>query len=348
MPRKITLTYEQKCRVLASVNPQSYDNNFTYGLNILNDLLFISIPRKFNSSSLDAFLVDIDFVFKQVTHPSAILSLRETNEISILGLIIIYKFIAYTATHRTFQVASVDIPQKINRRFEEIGLSNLINSYIVKSDRNSAFNNLKKVTENSFFIYPQKLVRREEHLDENIRSLFCETISEFYTAHGKANATGLLSTCIGELIMNFWEHATDESETVVTAHGTLNTFKIVLADNGQGIATTLSSTSSKSKEELISSCIRKGVTSKKHSYHMGFGLYYVSELTKLNDGTLNIWSEGYRLTTNRKRSSIRKTGHWKGTIIELHLDLSKPKNIQEMQLYKGFKPSIKINFGGQS
>ncbi|MHC1788443.1 hypothetical protein [Solidesulfovibrio sp.] len=240
----------------------------------------------------------------------------------------------------------MNLPKSLENEFNRFGLGHLISAHIRGIDTHEAYGELKQVEDNSFFIYPQQLVRKEETSLENTKLLFIDTISTFYNKHNNERACEIISTCVGELIMNFWAHATDDTDTIVTAKGTKNSFTIVIADNGQGIISTLLPFSSANNKRLIlHKCIERGISSKKQSYHMGYGLYYISELAKANKGTLDIWSEGYHLHANKSSTSTTKTGYWKGTITELNLNLLKPRGLTKIDQYKRFKPTIKINFG---
>lgn len=81
--------------------------------------------------------------------------------------------------------------------------------------------------------------------------------------------------------------------------------------------------------------MQQGVTSKKNTNHMGFGLWLVNELVTQMRGELYIYSE--RAYYINRQGTIRKGEcyYWRGTITYVRLPLSNSEAIDA--IYEKFK-----------
>lgn len=313
--------------------------------------IYIETPRRLARKSISSFLHDIEFIFEEKLKPTqCAFSLKKTSDISLLGLLIVYKFISYSSVRKLFIEPKILIPKEIQAEFITYGFLDLITAYMHQKDTGWAYSKLKALEGNNFFLVPKQLNRAQEDKLEHTKCKYIDSISEFYIRHHKPKCIPLVATCIGELIMNFWAHATQESETIVAATGNIESFTLTIADNGEGIVSNLSETLHTTKAEtVLAHCIEKGVSSKKDqrksNFHMGYGLFLVSKLAAANNGTLNIWSQGAHLTCSSQKISVEKCGYWQGTIIELQLSLSDPKSIADLPEYQDYQPRVRVNFG---
>lgn len=308
------------------------------------------VPEYFAAKHVDEFLGVIEEVFKRkkIELPFYF-SFKKTKRISLLGMIIAYKFMSYTYKNAVFNVPMLDLPRVLLNEFYKCGLIPFMLANMQRNSTLHSFVHLQPHETELFFLYPEKLFRSEIDNAENVKGQYISKIGVYYDRYGNRQASLPISHCVGELIMNFWAHATEESETIVAAKGSRDKFTLVLADNGEGIITNLSRLiKGKDKIRTLRLCIEKNVSSKKNkSFHMGYGLFYVSELAKINNGSLHIWSEGAHLAVTNKNTRCTSCGYWKGTIVELTLGLSSPKSIADLPCYKSYNPDIRINFGGQ-
>jgi hypothetical protein len=76
---------------------------------------------------------------------------------------------------------------------------------------------------------------------------------------------------------------------------------------------------------------------------MGWGLWLVSELCRINKGELDLFSEGRYLQIRDGKTLTKDCGYWRGTIIRLQMPLGDPKTVSSIGLSR--PPSIRINWG---
>ena len=111
--------------------------------------------------------------------------------------------------------------------------------------------------------------------------------------------------------------------------------KIVFVDNAQGIVSSLKPFfKGESDMEILRQSCRRGVTSKNNSYHLGRGLYQVSNLAKNNNGSVSFFSEGAYYCLSSKKERMKKCGYWKGTIVIVDVNLSNPKALDSIPAFE--------------
>lgn len=139
--------------------------------------------------------------------------------------------------------------------------------------------------------------------------------------------------CLSEVVINFWEHAIDDTKSILVAEGSKDYVKIACADTGKGIISTLGPTLEKgySKVDILLKSLEKEVTSKQNTDHMGCGLWIIDELVAKAKGKLYIYSEGvyYKREFGDRMASV--CSYWKGTIIYIFLPLSSPATIADLE-----------------
>lgn len=298
-------------------------------------------PRRFNRSEINNFLISSAFIFKSCGKKENrfVLDLSKIKEISLFGQLLIYKFISYTARNACFFEPKILWHQdrRIENEFIRSGFQTILNSYIAyPKDRKrieQSYKKFKSVSENNYFFAPHCLIRNQAESRNQIEQEFIDGVTTFYASK---KCVSVVALCISELIMNFWSHATDDSDTVLVARGGKKYFELFFADNAQGIVTTLKKSNKdyrkKSNMDVLEIACQKRVSSKGNTFHQGYGLYLVSELAKNNHGVFSIYSEGAQI--HHLESKVRKgeAGYWKGTIIHLKLELSEPKTIKDLLL----------------
>lgn len=75
----------------------------------------------------------------------------------------------------------------------------------------------------------------------------------------------------------------------------------------------------------------KGITSKKGTDHMGFGLWLISEFVRIAKGEIHIYSEGAYYVNQCGKIKKGTCGFWQGTIIYVSLPLNKANEIKIWQ-----------------
>ncbi len=300
----------------------------------------VAPPSFFGSTKVTEFLRKADFIFgcEQQKMPDFVLDLSGVRKVSLIGQLLIYKFINYTASHQCFYKPSIlwSTKENIEREFASSGMLEIINSHInnPKDARRilRSYRRLRVDTSSTFIFAPTRLLRREEGQRESLERGFLGQVMGFYADDKKVN---VISTCLSELLSNFWSHATEETATVMVARGGVNDIEICFADNGQGIVNTLRGAKESfvklPHDVVLARSLIKGVTSKEQTNHMGYGLYFVKKLSQMNNGTLSIYSNGAYVNVSSKKQEHGKCGNWKGTILQLHVDLRKPKTVKDIE-----------------
>ncbi|MGI9255596.1 MAG: hypothetical protein ACR2PY_01530 [Salinispira sp.] len=317
--------------------------------------MIIEPPKYFGPSSVSDFLEKIEFVFfmKEKPLPDFHFNLHRVKEAGLIGQLLIYKFIAFTATEKCFVNPQISLSRDnpFYKDSHKTGFLAIIKTYIRNPTKLKKIRNLPVRSRDNLLIAPKRLIRKEEKDRARLESKFLTQINKFYSE----DKCSIVSTCLSELISNFWSHATEEANTVMVAHGSKKHIQICFADNGEGIVTTLNKDyahrgrNNKKKREVFSSCVERGVTSKlgRESGHMGCGLFFISEFVKHNSGEFDIYSEGYWYHQSKEQTRTRECAHWKGTIIFVSLNLDNPKNITQMGCIK-YDKNITINWGIKS
>lgn len=307
--------------------------------------MMLIVPKNFGITKLCDFLRDATFIFSLENKKISgfTLDLHRLQEASLLGHALLYKFVSYTAEKHCFNAPVIKVKSDADYEiFKKYGFYEIIIAYIKFSqeenrDRiNKSYKNIKcfKDKKNNLFIAPQRLLRTEETQKNSLEELYFSEIQNFY--HND-KIFHLVSSCIGELITNFWSHATHDAGTIIAATCQKKSFEICLVDNGEGIITTLKSAHKEfleySNQEILIKSLEKGVSSKKdipNSPHMGKGLFFIKNICKYNNGILMIASEDSLYSLNNKQEKISVSSFWKGTIAYLRVNLDKIVGISEI------------------
>lgn len=296
----------------------------------------ISTPKSFGVDHVKDFLNDAQVIFRLENKetPGFVFDLSKTKHLGLIGQLLIYKFISYTAEHRCFSSPEIlsSEEQWVENKLREYGFFDIIMAYVKKSARQKILSSYKSLAlrevlkdNTRVIIAPQRLLRDEVKMRDDLEQ---KLFSELYQFYGKNNSSQLGTTCIGELLTNFWSHATEDSGTVMVAMGNKYYIEICIADNGIGIVSSLKASNeafrNMSPDKVLIKSTEKGITSKPRTSHMGLGLFIIKEIAKANNGQLSIYSEGAFLEERSAKTLSGLTGFWKGTIVYLRLDFSNP------------------------
>ncbi|MEE3410092.1 MAG: hypothetical protein VZQ47_05520 [Treponema sp.] len=295
----------------------------------------IEVPKFFNLSHIEDFIADISPYLRKTDEPikGVLLDVSKVKEICLLGQLLLYKFISYTADNKCFlspKIQGISNPV-LREQLGKSGFWELIDTYVKRPNDKKAiiksYNNLKIVDEADFLIAPQKLLRTDCLNEKKIESMYLSKIQEFY---GNTYRAHTIAFCIAELFSNFWSHATQDSGTVMVAKGNKDFIEICCADTGEGIISSLRNANAIYKtlpgSVIMKKALEKNVTSKPNTNHLGMGLYMINCVV-LN-GKNNIFKifsdmEEYYFTSKAKEifRSISSIGGWKGTVTYLRLDI---------------------------
>lgn len=308
--------------------------------------MVIQAPKYVTKNFIPEFLrkVEKTFDWKNKLVPNVQIDLSSIQEIDILGLLIIYKYIDFTYTHYCFKKPNLQIDKYINETWSKYEFDTLIQAYISNKEvTDKPFKEFKIKLENKFIIAPQALLRNSNYTNEYLQNQFIPKITEYYNNDQKV--TDLIFSCFSEILLNFWEHAVQDTKSVIIADGNQSKIEIACADTGIGIISNLNNflKDSCKQSELLSKAVQKGITSKPNSNHMGFGLWLVNELVKLNNGRLHLYSQGYFYYNDFGKIKSGPCPFWPGTIIYINLNLNNPKTLSDL-LPLSVSNELKINF----
>jgi len=309
-------------------------------------MITFQAPKDLTKNNILEFLrkVEKTYEWKNALVPDVNIDLTPIKKIDILGLLIIYKFIDFTYTHFCFKNPNLQIDEFINETWAKYKFDKLIQAYIAnKGITDQPFKELSVKFEDKFIIAPQALLRDTAYSNEYLKTEFIPKIEQYYSDIPKVS--DLIFSCFSEILLNFWEHAAQDTKSIILADGNKSKIEIACADSGVGIVSNLNAHFSGSikKDDLLCKCVQKGVTSKPNSNHMGFGLWLINELTTINSGKLHLYSEGYYYYNDNGKISSGSCAFWPGTIIYLNISLKNPKTLSDVQSDINLD-SIKINF----
>lgn len=304
----------------------------------------VVFPKILTAETIDVFLDKIEIIFKKEGTNSLgfEISFQHVQKMDILGALLIFKFFEYTIVNKCFILPTVNFTEFVQRKITEYGFLDLINAYILNTDRESSIENMDIKITNKFFIAPQPLIRKNNFTNNYIKEKVLPALQRYYSDNFKT--ISMISTCFSEISLNFWEHAIEDTQSIMLANGNKETVEIACADTGNGIISTLKK--NKKYEYLddltiFSSCVERDVTSKEKTNHMGFGLWLINQLITEIKGKLLIYSEGYKFSNEKGLISIKKTNYWKGTIIYLSLPLKTAKTLNDIEAFKNYIASQK-------
>ncbi len=305
----------------------------------------IQAPKYLTKNFIPEFLRRIEktFDWKGKAIPNVQIDLTQVQEADILGLLIIYKYIDFTYTHYCFKKPNLTVAKYIEDTWAKYEFDTLIQAYISNKEvTDKSFKEFKIKLEDKFIIAPQALLRNSNYTKEYLENEFIPKIEEYYD---NEKVTDLIFSCFSEILLNFWEHAVQDSKSVIIADGNKSKIEIACADTGIGIVSNLNNffKDSCKESELLNKSVQRGITSKPNTYHMGFGLWLVNELAKLNNGRLHLYSQGYYYYNDFGKIKSGSCPFWPGTIIYLNLNLNNPKTLSDL-LSLSVSKELKINF----
>lgn len=305
------------------------------------------IQKKLGHNSILSFLNTIEEIFnmKNQKMPKVVFDLSFMNETNILGLLLIYKSVEFSVENKCFDNPILIANEYVTQELKRFGFWGLLDAYL--KNKSADYNNLSFTTEGTFFMAPLALLRNENYSEKVIKERFLPNIEKYYMDSPKA--VSMILTCMSEVILNFWEHAVEDTKSIFVASGNEKKVEIACADTGDGIITTLSKAFGEKnffKEQILEKALEKGVTSKKMTNHMGYGLWILNELVSLVKGRLHIYSEGAYIFNNYGKMQKGACSYWKGTVIYISLPLHSPKTLADIESLLDDKQlsDLKINF----
>lgn len=281
------------------------------------------------------------------------LNLHNVEKIDITGMLLIYKIIEFSAMNNCFNnpIITIDLKGYAYGELYNYGFWNLIQDYV--NDKMANYGMLDFQIKGKFFIAPLPLIRTTGYSQETIKDKFLPKIENYYVEVAKSKninlpkLSSMILQCFSEILLNFWEHAVDDTKSIITAIGNSDYVEIACADTGKGIISNLSPIFdiSMQKSDILAKALEKGVTSKLGTNHMGCGLWILNQITTMAKGRLRLYSEGAYVINEFGTYSKGECAYWKGTIIHIFLPLSSPRTLSDIEgLINDNFNDLKINF----
>lgn len=308
----------------------------------------IKIPAIINASNVLPFLRDVSiiFTFENKRLGDYALNITKLKKINVLGMLLLYKIIEFSVEKKCFHLPQIYFEDFMENKWHEYDFIPLMNSYIQQQDTSRNLQNLTVQMSDNFILAPQPLLRDSNFTNKYLKTKFLPKINEYY--NGRDKVISMISTCFSEILLNFWEHAVEDTKSIMIAEGNNNYMEIACADTGNGILSTLKSNpkyDGLSDEKLILSSTFKNITSKENTNHMGYGLWIIDQIVTAVGGRFHLYSEGAAYTNDYGKRRTIKTAYWKGTIVYLALPLENAKSLNDIEIFKNkLSDNIKIAF----
>lgn len=308
----------------------------------------IKPPKNFRSTEIAGFLLQCEEIFqlKNAEEENFLLDLSHVNKVSMLATLIVYKIIEFSTNHSCFKDPLINLPwnSEMGVALEKYGFTDLVLAYMVDKDKiKKEYEKLRVSVSDSFIIAPQALIRNDRKSREEINQKYLPQIQKYYKTNPKAISMILL--VFSEILLNFWEHAIEDTESIIVAYGNSQNIEIACADTGNGIISTLGGSMISSDlrpEQILLESIKRGVTSKRMTNHMGYGLWILDQITSMVKGRLHIYSQGAYYYNEYGSKASGKCGYWQGTVVYISLPLQKPKTLIDIE--PSSPTEIKINW----
>ena len=312
-------------------------------------MILFEFPKILKPNSIYELLNSLEqaFSMEEKLVPDVVINLQKVKKTSLLGILLNYKFIEYTYKNNCFKKPNLFVNEYIEKEWERYGFTKLIHSFVSNKDLTERnYKNLKVFVDDRFIIAPQALLRSKDYSDKFLKSEFLPKIEEYYKKNDKV--VSMIFLCLSEILLNFWEHAVDDSNSILVAEGNENHIEIACADTGNGIITTLNKVfenSSIDRPGTLKKSVEKFVTSKKMTNHIGYGRWILNQTATKTKARFHIYSEGAFYKNDFGKEFAKKCGYWKGTIIYLSLPLKNPITLTDIENHDNKKfNDIKINW----
>ena len=282
--------------------------------------------------------------YKQLQKHSFYLDFQDVVELDLLGLLILYKFLDYSVVNKCFFnpcLLNYEENRTIRDRVAYYGFKNLIDDLKKNKDSDRQYKNLQVSVSDDFIIAPMALLK-ETSSSDYLNNDYSRKIEGYYHNH-KVNA--MIFTVFSEMFLNFWAHALGDSKSVIVAHGNQEMIEIACADSGEGVVKSITDAFPRcKKEDALKMALKKDVTSKKGSNHMGYGLWLINEIVTKSGSRFLLRSEEYCYENMAGKTRFYTSATWHGTIVYVKLFLTNPITIDDIEKNNEQLNDLLINF----
>jgi hypothetical protein len=291
-------------------------------------MAYLSLPKHFNHNYIEEFLSKFEIVFNSKNKEDFQLVCEHIHKISVVGLLLVYKLMEYSVKNNCFikPMIITEPGDEFQRAVAKYRFTTLMEPLINNKGTYKVEEYLTPfLVGNNLIIAPQPLLRNNKKSTEALRHQYSKDIQNFYRIKN-IESTELILLCTSEIALNFLKHAIEDTYSVLVAEGNLSKMEIACADTGNGIISTLRQSSEQfdkmNNEQVLAKSVKKNVTSKPNTSHMGRGLYLIDRIATLTKGVFQIYSEGAFYQNNAGEVSYGKCGYWKGTFVYLKIPLN--------------------------
>lgn len=310
--------------------------------------MIYTVPKYFNHNHVDGFISKFDHMFKlrNKSKGGLVLDCSSIQNISIIGVLILYKIMDYSSKNKYFVNPEIKINEVFSGAIEKYGFTKLMKN-IIKGDipQLRIFDDLGVTVSDNLIIAPQPMIRGESVNQETLRTIYAPKVASFYNDD---LISEMVLTCISEILLNFWQHATNDPQSILVAEGNKFKVEIACADTGNGILSTLLNGNGKYKglsaERIMLEAVKRGTTSKPGSFHMGSGLWLLDRIATLSGGMLHLYSEGISYKNQNGKVNCIKNSYWKGTIVYINIPIKRAITMNEIACDENIDfENIKLN-----
>lgn len=307
----------------------------------------IVAPKHFRANSIVDFINNCEEIYglTDKNERGFLLDLSKIIDCRMIGVLLVYKIIEFSIKNQCFERPMYLMDTPFKEAMKRYGFTSLILTYLAdKKVAEREFKKLKVSVKDNFIIAPQALLRNDKYSAEILNKEYLPKIQDYYSYSEKA--ISMIFLCFSEILLNFWEHAVDDTQSIIVANGNKQNIEIACADNGKGIITTLTQSGSDDSDKIgtLISAVKKGVTSKKLSNHMGYGLWIIDEIARKTKGRFHLYSEGCFYQREYGKASSGKCGYWHGTVVYLSIPIKNPVTLSDIESPISGKNEIKINW----
>ncbi|MER2996458.1 hypothetical protein [Pontibacter populi] len=299
----------------------------------------LQAPKNLTPSYLIDFINESEIIFFLIRQHKVgfIFDFTKVKQASILGVLCTYKIIEFAAFNYCTTHGQITISSEMDDAFRKFGFTKLINTFlrnpIIEPQRvEKEYKNLEVSIGANFIIAPQALLRHDKSIQSSLNKIYLPKIDEYYKSNEKA--VSMIFLVFSEVLLNFWEHAVSDTKSIIVANGNKQNIEIACADTGNGIIETLGKSlfeQDLKPEEVLQLAVKKGVTSKRMTNHMGYGLWILDEIVTRTKGRMHIYSQGAYYINEYGKKKSGSCGYWQGSIVYISLPLLNPITLSDIQ-----------------
>ncbi len=294
-----------------------------------NKETIVYFPNRITRSYISEFIRKTNFIYELEGQqkPFVYFLINTINKIDLLGVLVIYKVLEYSYKNKCFLSPTLQQNSTFTNYIKNYGFGELIAECF--KDTEKAYKNLKTETINGFLVAPMALINNAQET-ERLTNTTIQKIEKYFENENIQNATEaciMISVIISELFGNFYAHANDKTNSIIVVRGNKQYIQITCADSGMGIIETLRTIDiykNQKENYILQQALKKGVTSKPQTNHMGHGLWLIDDIVSKNNGILFIYTQSVSYINSHNKKKTISVPKWKGTIIDIVLNIENP------------------------